>query len=420
MPGTESATCRFEFRLLGPLEVLRDGEPLKVTGERQRALLSLLLVRANEFVSTDRIVEELALSDPSGTGVNALQATVSRLRRLLDGGPPRDAGTGVLVTERGGYTLRAGPEWIDVRRFERLASEGRRALAAGQAATAAAKLHQALNLWRGPALADVALLEFAQAEIRRLEEMRRSVVADRVEADLAVGKGAELIGELEALVRADQLQERLRGQLMLALYRAGRQADALEAYRQARKHLQEELGLEPSRALQLLERAILLQDASLEPAPNRPAEVTPESAVVQLCPFKGLAPFDVADAEYFFGRERLVADLYSRVVDSTLIGIIGPSGSGKSSILRAGLLAALAAGALPGSEGWRVVLLRPGEHPGAGLGRSLGGESVPDAIAGLSRGQRLVIAVDQLEELFTICADEAERAAFAASLRARK
>ena len=398
---------RFEFRLLGLLEILRDGEPLNVSGERQRALLSLLLVHANEFVSAERIVEELARGGPSGPGVNALQATVSRLRRLLDGGPPNGS-AGVLVTERGGYVLRADDEGIDVRRFGRLASEGRRALAAGQAATAAAKLQQALDLWRGPALADVALFEFAQAEIRRLEEMRRSVVADRVEADLALGKGAELIGELEALVRADPLQERLRGQLMLALYRAGRQADALEVYRQARKHLQEELGLEPSRALQQLERAILLQDASLEPAPNRPAEVASGPGGVQLCPFKGLAPFDVADAEYFFGRERLVADLVARVVDSPLVGVVGPSGSGKSSILRAGLLAALAAGALPGSEGW----------PGAGLGRSLGGESVPAAIAGLAPGQRLVIAVDQLEELFTICADEAERAAFAASLAA--
>jgi WD40 repeat protein len=212
------------------------------------------------------------------------------------------------------------------------------------------------------------------------------------------------------------LQERLRGQLMLALYRAGRQADALEAYRQARKHLQEELGLEPSRALQQLERAILLQDASLEPTPHRPADVAAEPPGVQLCPFKGLAHFDVADAAYFFGRERLVADLYSRVVDSALVGIIGPSGSGKSSILRAGLLAALAAGALPGSEGWRAVVLRPGEHPGGELRRALGGQSVAQAVAGLSPGQRLVVAVDQLEELFTICADEAERTAFVASL----
>jgi WD40 repeat protein/DNA-binding SARP family transcriptional activator len=416
MAGAESAACRFEFRLLGPLEVVRDGEPLKVSGERQRALLSLLLVHANQFVSTDRIVEELALSDPSGTGVNALQATISRLRRLLDGGQSRNGGAGVLVTERGGYVLQAGAEWIDVRRFERLASEGRRALAGGRAATAAAKLRQALDLWRGPALADVALLEFAQAEIQRLEEMRRSTLADRVEADLALGKGPELVGELEALVRADPLQERLRGQLMLALYRAGRQADALEAYREARKHLQEELGLEPSRALQQLERAILLQDPGLEPAPYRAPDVTGEPGGVQLCPFKGLAAFDVPDAEFFFGRERLVADLYSRVVDSPLVGIIGPSGSGKSSILRAGLLAALSAGALPGSEHWQAVLVRPGEHPGGELERSLGGESVPETVAGLSRGQRLVIAVDQLEELFTHCTDEAERAAFVASL----
>jgi len=416
MTGAESAACRFEFRLLGPLEILRDGEPLKVSGDRQRALLSLLLVRANEFVSTDRIVDELALGDTSGTGVNALQAVVSRLRRLLDGGLPRNGGAGVLATESGGYRLRAGAEHLDVREFERLASEGRRALAAGQPALAAAKLTQALGLWRGPALADVAQFDFAQTEIRRLDEMRQSAVADRVEADLGLGKGHELVPELEALVRANPLQERLRGQLMLALYRAGRQADALEAYRQARKHLQEELGLEPSRALQQLERAILLQDASLEPALHRPTDISSEGRGVQLCPFKGLAPFDIADADYFFGRERLVADLYSRIVDSTLVGIIGPSGSGKSSIMRAGLLAALAAGALPGSEGWQLVLFRPGEQPGGELWRSLGGKSVPDALAGLSPGQRLVVAVDQLEELFTACPDEAERTAFLASL----
>src|SRR5215471_2437841 len=391
----ESGASVFEFRLLGPLEIRRDGVPLKVSGQRQRALLGLLLLHANEFVSTERIVGELVGSDPSGPGVNALQATVSRLRRLLDGEPP-NGGAGVLVTERGGYVLRADHEGIDVFRFERLASEGWRALDAGQAAVAAAKLRQALGLWRGPALADLALLEFAQAEIVRLDEMRRSVLADRVEADLALGKGAELVGELEALVRANPLQERLRGQLMLALYRAGRQADALEAYRQTRELLSEELGLEPSRALQQLERAILLQDPSLEPAVHQPAEAPGGARGVQLCPFKGLAHFDVADAEYFFGRERLVADLVSRVVDSPLVGIVGPSGSGKSSILRAGLLAALAAGALPGSQDWRVVLVRPGEHPRAALERLLGGQPLTEAIAGLAHGQRIVLAVDQL------------------------
>ena len=126
-----------------------------------------------------------------------------------------------------------------------------------------------------------------------------------------------------------------------------------------------------------------------------------------MCPFKGLAHFDVADTEYFFGRERLVADLYSRVVDSTVVGIIGPSGSGKSSILRAGLLASFAAGALPGSESWQVVLVRPGEHPGAELERLLASRTVPEAVASLSHGQRLVIAVDQFEELFTRRRDRA-------------
>jgi len=415
MTRTESGASRFEFRLLGPLEILKDGEPLKVSGERQRALVGLLLLHANEFVSTDRIVEQL-VGDPSGPGVNALQATVSRLRRLLDGGRPN--GGGVLVTERGGYMLRADTDGVDVYRFERLAAEGRRALDAGDALSASMRLHEALDMWRGPALADLAVLEFAQAEIRRLEGVRQSVIADRLEADLALGKGAELVGELEALVLASPLQERLRGQLMLALYRAGRQADALEVYRQTRELLIEELGLEPSRALQQLERAILLQDVSLEPVRHRPAEAANDPHAFQLCPFKGLAHFDVADAEYFFGRERLVAELVSRAVDAPLVGVVGPSGSGKSSILRAGLLAALAAGALPGSEDWRVVLVRPGEHPRAALDRLLGGQSLPDVVAGLAHGARLVLAVDQLEELFTICRDEAERAAFVASLTA--
>jgi len=324
----------------------------------------------------------------------------------------------VLATRSGGYLLRAGTAGIDIHRFEVLVAEGRRDLGAGDALSASVKLREALALWRGPALADLAVREFAQAEIRRLEEMRQSVIADRVDADLAQGKGAELVGELEALILANPLQERLRGQLMLALYRAGRQADALDAYRLARQTLNEELGLEPSRALQQLERAILLHDPSLDAAPRLSAEAGGELPGVQLCPFKGLAHFDIADSEYFFGRERLVGDLVARVVDSPLVGIVGPSGSGKSSILRAGLLASLSAGALPGSARWRVVLLRPGEHPLAELRRLLGGESLPDALAIVAPGERLLLAVDQLEELFTLCRDEADRAAFVASLTA--
>ena len=412
MASAETAVPRFEFRLLGPLEILKDGRRLKLSGDRQRALLGLLLLNANKFVSTDRIVEELLGGDPSGPGVNALQAAVSRLRRLLDGGVQNVGG--VLVTERGGYVLHADADLLDVSVFERLASEGRRAIDTGDAASAAAKLREALALWRGPALADLAPFEFAQAEIRRLEEMRQSVIADRVDADLALGKGAELVSELEQLVDADPLKERFRGQLMLALYRSGRQAEALEVYRKGREFVAAELGLEPSRALQQLERSILLQDENLDPERGLREPTPIEPGRVQLCPFKGLAHFDIDDAEYFFGRERVVADLVSRVVESSLVGIVGPSGSGKSSILRAGLLAGLAGGALPGSAAWRVLVLRPGAHPAAELDRLDGKSGAQVAAAGA--GGRLVLAVDQLEELFTICREPAERAAFVDSL----
>jgi WD40 repeat protein/DNA-binding SARP family transcriptional activator len=413
-------SAQLEFRILGPLEVWRNEQRLKLGGERQRALLALLLLHANEVVPSDRLVELLFGADASDASLNSLHATVSRLRRLLENG---EAGGGensdsALETRARGYLLHADLDQLDAALFERLLAEGRGALAAGEAATAATKLGEALALWRGPALADLASLDFPQPEIRRLEEMRLAALSDRIEADLALGKGADLVGELEALVLANPLQERLRGQLMLALYRAGRQADALEAYQQTRKLLREELGLEPSRALQELERSILLQDPSLEPELRVQAPVAHGPIGIQLCPFKGLAHFDVADGEYFFGRERLVADLVSRVIDSPLVGVVGPSGSGKSSVLRAGLLAALAAGALPGSEDWQVILLRPGELPSAELERLLGGESLSEAMARLARGKRLVLAVDQLEELFTICHDGDERAAFVASLTA--
>ena len=302
--------------------------------------------------------------------------------------------------------------------FERLLSDGRALLGAGDAASAAARLREALALWRGPPLADLALLEFAQPEIRRLEELRLLALMERIDADLALGADAELIAELEGLVASNPLQERLRAQLMLALYRAGRQAEALEVYRQVSELLREELGLEPSRGLQEFERRVLRQDPALELAPGSvttPASATEERAV---CPYKGLASFDRSDAEYFCGRERMVSDLVARLAESTLVGIVGPSGIGKSSLLRAGLLSALSAGALPGSGSWRQVLLRPGERPSAELARALGGEELDAVLSGLKPGDRLVIAVDQLEELFTVCEQEGERVAFLDQLAA--
>ena len=396
-------TQTLRFGVLGPLEVLRDGEPLRLGGERQRALLALLLLHAGELVSTEQLVDQLFGEEPSEGAVNALYVAISRLRRLLDGG----TGSSVLVTRPGGYLLAVESGRVDAELFEGLLAEGRRLLAAGDPGSAAARLRDALAMWRGPPFADVASLEFVQPEIRRLEELRLAAEMDRVDADLARGRDAELIGDLEMLVASNPLQERLRAQLMIALYRAGRQTDALGIYRDGSQLLRSELGLEPSKALRDLERAILTHDPSLEAAASEIARIEP-----MVCPFKGLASFDRSDAEYFCGRERLVSDLIARLASSPLVGIVGASGIGKSSLLRAGVLASLSDGALPGSGGWRQVLVRPGAHPIAELSRALGGQDPEEALGGLAPDDRLVIGVDQLEELFTVCEDDPDRTDF--------
>jgi DNA-binding SARP family transcriptional activator/WD40 repeat protein len=379
-----SAATNLSFRLLGPLEVLRDGEALHLGGERQRGLLALLLLHANELVTTEQLAGQLFGPDASDASVRAVRVAVSRLRRLLD--------DETLVTRPGGYVVYADPTQLDVAEFESLVMAGRSALERGDATAAAASFRSALALFRGPPLADLALLDFVQPEARRLEELRLSALMDRIDADLALGRRGELVPELEALAEANPFQERLRGQLMLALYRSGRQAEALEVYRRTRELLADELGLEPSRALQELERQILQHDTALDQARRTQAEPG-------VCPFKGLAAFEAADAFYFCGRERLLAELVTRLASGTFVGIVGPSGAGKSSLLRAGVLASLAGGALPGSAGWRVVLLRPGDRSTFQLDRT-------------PVGERVVIAVDQLEEIFADDVSTAERAAF--------
>jgi DNA-binding SARP family transcriptional activator/WD40 repeat protein len=394
-----------QFRVLGPLEASRDGRPMRLGGERQRALLALLLLHAGELVSTEKLIEHLFGDEASEGAANAVHVAISRLRRTLDGGAGR-----LLRTRPGGYVLELAYEQLDAVLFERRLEEGRELLAGAEPALAAARLREALALWRGPPLADLARLEFVQPEIRRLEELRLLALMERIDADLALGHDAALIPELERLVGANPLRERLRAQLMLALYRSGRQAEALAVYRGAAEAFREGLGLDPGRALQELERMVLQHDSVLDAAlPASPRPPTPELVV---CPFKGLAFFDSADAEYFCGRERVVSDLVARLAESTLVGILGPSGIGKSSLLRAGLLPALRSGALPGSGSWRQVLVRPGEHPRDELARAVGNGGLLEAVARLSHGDRIVIAVDQLEELFTVCAREDERTAF--------
>jgi DNA-binding SARP family transcriptional activator len=241
-----------EFRILGPLEVVERDRALTLGGSRQRTLLAVLLTRANQVVSADRLIDELWGDQPPGNAANALHYHVSRLRKALGPDAP-------IVTRDPGYLIRVGPDELDLLRFERLVEEGQDAAPD----RAAQLLREALGLWRGPALADLTETSAARSEIRRLEELRLSALEQRCEADLALGRNADLVGELEALVSEHPLRERLRAQLMRALYGSGRQAEALQVYRDARSMFVDELGIEPSPALQDLEQAILRQDPAL-------------------------------------------------------------------------------------------------------------------------------------------------------------
>ena len=243
------------FRILGPLEVEGDGGEIRLGGRKPRALLALLLLHPNEVVPADRLIDELWGEDSSEGGSGALRVNVARLRKALP--------EGVLTTRSPGYVVRVAPDELDLDRFARLVDEGRSLLAGGLVADASMRLREALSLWRGPALADFAYESFAQPAIARLEEIRLAATELRIDADLALGRHDEVVGELEALVAEHPLRERLRGSLMTALYRSGRQAEALDAYQNARRTLVDELGIEPSPGLQELERAILRQDPDL-------------------------------------------------------------------------------------------------------------------------------------------------------------
>jgi DNA-binding SARP family transcriptional activator/class 3 adenylate cyclase/tetratricopeptide (TPR) repeat protein len=257
-----------EFRILGPLEVLdKRGLPLPLGGAKQRALLAVLLLQAGEAVSADRLIDELWGEDPPKSARSVLQVYVANLRKLLEPARPSGAPSTVLVRRPPGYLLDPGPHAFDLSRFERLVGASRTALTASGPQSAVAALRQALSLWRGPAAGDVVLLGRSHGAVTELEERRLAALEDRIELDLALGRHRDLVGELESLVVAHPLRERLRGQQMVALYRCGRQAEALDAYRQTREMMAEELGIDPSRPLQELERAILAQDPLLDWGP---------------------------------------------------------------------------------------------------------------------------------------------------------
>ena len=260
-----------KFAILGPIELRHGGRKAAVGGPRQIALLALMLLNANRGVSSECLTDTLWGGRSSAGADKRLQMAIARLRRALDlGGVRSDA---ALRTVGGGYLLAVEPGELDADVFETHVDEGTRALEAGEPADAAALLREALAMWRGPVLADVAYEEFAQAEIRRLEEMRLAAVEARVEADLRLGEHAQLVAELEALTASHPMRERMTAQLMLAYYRCGRQADALELYHRTQVRLDLELGLQPGPSLRALQRQILEHAPALElvapPPPRR-------------------------------------------------------------------------------------------------------------------------------------------------------
>jgi DNA-binding SARP family transcriptional activator/CheY-like chemotaxis protein len=258
------------FRLLGQVEAWRGGERVELGGRKQRAVLASLLLRAGRVVSLDRLIDDVWPEDPPARAAATVQVFVSNLRRALEPDRARGAPGTVLVTASRGYLLSIEPETVDAHEFTALAERGRAALEGDDPEQAAALLRRASELWRGPALGDLTDVPFVRAEAARLEEQRLGADEDRIDAELALGRHSALVAELERRVQRHPMRERLRAQLMLALYRCGRQADALQSYRSGRQVLNDELGLEPGTRLRELQKAVLRHDPDLAWEPPAP------------------------------------------------------------------------------------------------------------------------------------------------------
>ena len=392
--------------VLGPLEVRDDdGATLAVPGVKERLLLAVLVAGAPGVVSTDSIMEALWNGDAPASARKSLQVHLVHLRNALEPGRPAGS-TGRYVVRRGtGYALAATREEVDALCVADLAMRGRARLASGDARDAERSLTTAIDLWRGEPYGDWPDAAFARAERRRLAEVRTAAVTAWIEARLALGEHAPVVAEIESLLVENPLQEDWWRLLVLALYRSGRQGDALAAVARARTVLVEELGAEPGPRLRAVEAAVLAQDPALELPAGTAARPTAARRHPDLtaCPYKGLAAYQTADAALFHGRGRIVTHLVARLVDTPLLVISGSSGAGKSSLVRAGLIPALAAGALPGSAGWAAVVLRPGRRPVDALAQ-LTGRDAPDSPT--------LLVCDQMEELWAPDVDPPERTAF--------
>ena len=413
------------YRILGALRVVRDGRDLDLGGPRQQLVLAVLLLHAGETVSTVHLVDAVWGTDPPSSARKTAQAYVSRLRRELD--------DGVIETTPAGYRLRAIRDDIDAGQFARLVGEARGHLP-DDPVMAAPLLDAALALWRGAAWGALAERDVLAPDATRLTELRRGALEDRLEIDLALGRDAAAISELEGFVAAHPLRERARGLLMLGLYRNGQPAKALGLYDETRRTMAEELGVEPSPQLQHLHVRMLRQDPDLLVRVDaRVARPVPTADVHN--PYKGLRSFGVDDAGDFFGRRDVVDDLVARLEDEPFLALVGPSGSGKSSVVRAGVLPAVQHGATVGGGRALVATMVPGTHPfeeleaalstlttrGASpVGDDFRGDDLDVLRAGLrlcpGEDDRLLLVIDQFEELFLHVADPATARRFARNL----
>lgn len=365
--------------VLGPLWVeSAAGVAVTPAGPVRRLLLAALLSRANSVVSAESLAIDVWGELPPRSAAKTLQSHLVRLRDDLG----RDELATLLATEPGGYRLHVTDGELDAMRFEELVGSARRlAVHDADASLAVRAYDEALGLWRGSAYEDFPDAEFLVPERLRLAELRALAEEHRTDAALSCGLAAELVADLERRVHATPYRERLWEQLVVALYRSGRQADALGAYRRARDLLAGELGVDPGPGLQSLEARILQQDPTLMDAPRPSAE----SVVVDdtRCPYRGLSGYSDDDADLFVGRERLVARLAGLCADHGVVVVTGASGAGKSSLVRAGLVPALRRGALPGSSAWRSVV------------------SSPIDVVSVVTAEPDLIVVDQAEEMFT-------------------
>ena len=372
------------IKVLGRLQVDSVGGNGVALGPRDRIVLEALALARGEVVSNDRLADALWAGDTPATWPKVVQGCVMRLRRAL--------GPGAVETASGGYRLAIAPDDLDSVVFERLLERGRALAATGEVERAAVAFARALSLWQGPPFADLERWPPGRTEAGRLDELRHTAEEDLLDARLAAGEHREVVAEAQARVSEDPLRERRWAILALAEYRCGRQGDALRSLQRARRTLVEELGVDPGAELVALEDAILRQDSELS-AP------TVAVAITAACPYKGLAFYDVGDADSFFGRDAQVAACVARLATTPLLVIAGPSGCGKSSLLRAGVVPALQ------QAGRAVAVLTPGADPDGALATALA-----------SNADTEVVVVDQFEELFTLADSTTAARAFCTRL----